>query len=75
MGFEYLREMHVNDSKVKFGSRVDRHAPLGAGEIGWDCFEFIMKDPRFNDIPLILETTDEQLWPEEIKQLKQWAEN
>ncbi|MEL0628415.1 deoxyribonuclease IV [Psychromonas aquatilis] len=75
VGFEYLRAMHINDSKVKFGSRVDRHAPLGAGEIGWDCFEFIMKDPRFNDIPLILETTDEQLWPEEIKQLKQWAEN
>lgn len=75
VGFEYLRAMHINDSKVKFGTRVDRHAPLGAGEIGWECFEFIMKDSRFNNIPLVLETTDELLWAEEIKQLKQWSES
>ena len=73
VGFEYLRAMHINDSKVPFASRVDRHAPLGAGEIGWDCFEFLMKDSRFDGIPLVLETTDETLWPEEIKRLKQWA--
>ncbi len=73
VGFEYLRAMHINDSKVPFASRVDRHTPLGAGEIGWDCFEFLMKDPRFNDIPLILETTDETLWSTEIKRLKQWS--
>jgi len=75
VGFEYLRAMHINDSKVPFSSRVDRHAPLGAGEIGWDCFEFLMKDPRFNDIPLILETTDEARWPAEIKCLNRWAVN
>jgi deoxyribonuclease-4 len=73
VGFDYLRAMHINDSKVTFGSKVDRHAPLGAGEIGWDCFEFLMKDPRFDEIPLILETTDETLWPAEINRLKQWA--
>ncbi|MEL0657656.1 deoxyribonuclease IV [Psychromonas arctica] len=73
VGFEYLRAMHINDSKVPFASRVDRHAPLGAGEIGWGCFEFLMKDPRFDGIPLILETTDETLWPTEIKRLKQWS--
>jgi len=73
VGFEYLRAMHINDSKVPFSSRVDRHAPLGAGEIGWDCFEFLMKDPRFDGIPLILETTDETLWPAEIKCLNHWA--
>ncbi|WP_413692060.1 deoxyribonuclease IV [Psychromonas sp. KJ10-2] len=74
VGFEYLRAMHINDSKVPFASRVDRHAPLGAGEIGWDCFEYLMKDKRFDDIPLILETTDESLWPQEINRLKQWSE-
>jgi len=74
VGFEYLRAMHINDSKVAYASRVDRHAPLGAGEIGWDCFEFIMKDSRFNNIPLVLETTDETLWTEEIKRLKAWSE-
>lgn len=74
VGFEYLMGMHINDSKVPLGSRVDRHAPLGAGEIGWQCFEYIMKDKRFDNIPLVLETTDETLWADEIKQLKAWAE-
>ncbi|TEW53881.1 deoxyribonuclease IV [Psychromonas sp. RZ22] len=73
VGFEYLRAMHINDSKVPFASRVDRHAPLGGGEIGWPCFEYIMKDKRFDNIPLILETTDETLWPAEIEQLNHWS--
>lgn len=75
VGFQYLAGMHINDSKVKLGSRVDRHAPLGAGEIGWECFEYIMKDNRFDNIPLVLETTDESLWSAEIAQLKAWANN
>jgi len=69
VGFEYLMGMHINDSKPKLGSRVDRHASLGQGEIGWDAFYFIMNDPRMDDIPLILETIDESLWPEEIEAL------
>lgn len=73
VGFHYLSAMHINDSKVPLASRVDRHAPLGEGEIGWDCFEFIMKDPRFNNMPLVLETTDETRWTAEIKQLNDWA--
>lgn len=75
VGFDYLRAMHINDSKVALGSRVDRHAPLGNGEIGWECFAFLMQDKRFNDIPLILETTDETRWKSEIKQLNHWASN
>jgi deoxyribonuclease-4 len=70
IGFEYLKGMHLNDSKSKFASKVDRHASLGAGEIGWECFEYIMHDSRFDHIPLILETTDSQLWPQEIATLK-----
>jgi len=69
VGFEYLMGMHLNDSKPKLGSRVDRHAPLGQGEIGWDAFTFIMNDTHMEDIPLILETTESTLWPEEIKAL------
>ncbi len=69
VGFEYLMGMHLNDSKPKLGSRVDRHASLGEGEIGWDAFKFIMNDPRMDDIPLILETIDESIWPEEIRAL------
>lgn len=73
VGFNYLKGMHLNDSKTPHASKVDRHAPLGAGEIGWSCFEYIMGDSRFDNIPLILETTDPLLWPEEIAALKRLA--
>ncbi len=66
VGFEYLRGMHLNDSKPDLGSHVDRHAPLGKGKIGIDAFGFIMNDSRMDDIPLILETTDPSIWAEEI---------
>ena len=69
VGFKYLMGMHINDSKPKLGSRVDRHQSLGQGEIGWDAFRFIMNDPRMDDIPLVLETIDETIWAEEIKAL------
>jgi deoxyribonuclease-4 len=69
VGFQYLMGMHINDSKPKLGSRVDRHASLGEGEIGWDAFRFIMNDLHMDDIPLILETIDESIWAEEIKAL------
>ena len=69
VGFQYLMGMHINDSKPKLGSHVDRHASLGQGEIGWDAFRFIMNDPHMDDIPLILETIDDSIWPEEIKAL------
>jgi len=74
VGFKYLSAMHLNDSKVALASRVDRHAPLGAGEIGWPCFQYIMEDPRFDNIPMVLETTNPALWPQEIQQLKSWAD-
>jgi len=69
VGFEYLKGMHINDSKPKLGSRVDRHHSLGQGEIGWDAFEYIMNDPRMDDIPLVLETIDESIWAREIRAL------
>jgi deoxyribonuclease-4 len=69
VGFDYLEGMHINDSKPPLGSRVDRHHSLGMGELGWEPFRFIMNDPRMDDIPLILETIDESLWPEEIRKL------
>jgi deoxyribonuclease-4 len=69
VGFKYLMGMHINDSKPKLGSRVDRHESIGKGEIGLDAFRFIMNDERIDDIPLVLETIDETIWPEEIKLL------
>ncbi len=71
IGFKYLKGMHINDSKAKFSSRVDRHHSLGKGEIGIDAFKFIMQDKRIDNIPLILETINPEIWPQEIKFLKQ----
>jgi deoxyribonuclease IV len=70
VGMHYLRAMHINDSKVELGSRVDRHHSLGKGHIGWAAFEYIARDQRFNNMPLVLETIDPELWPEEIAKLK-----
>jgi len=69
VGFEYLSAMHINDSKPKLGSRVDRHHSLGQGEIGWDAFKFIMNDPHMDDIPLVLETIDSDIWDREIAEM------
>lgn len=73
VGFKYLRGMHLNDAMRPLGSRVDRHSPLGDGEIGWECFRYIASDPRFDNIPLVLETPDESRWAEEITKLKEFA--
>lgn len=73
VGFEYLRGVHLNDALRPLGSRIDRHTPLGEGQIGWDCFRFIARDSRFDDLPLILETPDESRWAEEIAILNKFA--
>ncbi|HKN05627.1 MAG TPA: deoxyribonuclease IV [Buttiauxella sp.] len=70
VGFQYLRGMHLNDAKSAFGSRVDRHNSLGEGNIGHTPFAWIMRDKRFDGIPMILETTNPDIWAEEIAWLK-----
>ncbi len=69
IGFNFLRGVHLNDAASELGSRVDRHAHIGEGNIGIEAFRMIMNDSRFDDIPLILETPKEERWPEEIKLL------
>lgn len=69
IGFHYLRGMHINDSKKPLASRVDRHDSIGRGHLGDTPFARIMTDPRFDTIPLILETPDETLWASEIVHL------
>ncbi len=70
VGFHFLRGVHLNDGKKILGSRVDRHESLGKGTLGLSPFQMIMNDPRFDDMPLILETPDEKRWAEEIRMLK-----
>ena len=70
VGFNYLRAMHLNDSKGTFESRVDRHHSLGKGEIGETPFRYIMQDDRFRNMPLILETIEPEIWKDEIAWLR-----
>ncbi len=70
VGFEYLKGMHLNDSKKELGSRVDRHDNLGAGTIGLELFKNIMNDSRFDGIPMVLETPNSDIWAQEIQLLK-----
>lgn len=56
LGLEHLGCVHLNDSKTPFGSRRDRHELLGEGSLGPAPFRRLMRDPRFRQIPLILET-------------------
>lgn len=73
VGLGYLRAMHLNDAKSSFASRVDRHESIGKGNLGLEPFRLIMQDCRFGDIPYILETIDEELWPGEIALLSEMA--
>ncbi|MDY6148275.1 MAG: deoxyribonuclease IV [Porphyromonas sp.] len=69
VGIQYLKAIHLNDSKKELGSRVDRHESMGMGVMGMTLFSSLMKDPRMNNIPIILETPLPELWSQEISQL------
>lgn len=66
IGRDYLKGLHLNDDKRELGSHIDRHAPIGEGTLGKDFFRRLVNDPRFDNMPIILETPDEAAWPEEI---------
>jgi len=70
VGAHYLRAIHLNDPKKGLGSRVDRHENIGSGFLGKEVFAKMMKDPRFDNMPIVLETPDTSKWTEEIAWLK-----
>ncbi len=75
VGIEHLCALHVNDSKKGLGSRRDRHAPLGEGEIGIDCFKAMMAHPALKEIPKYLETPGgPEQWVKEIALLRSFAD-
>lgn len=59
VGMKWIKAFHLNDSMKPLGSRVDRHAHIGQGEIGKEAFGFVVNDPRFRKVPMILETPKE----------------
>lgn len=69
IGAGYLKALHLNDDLRKLGSRIDRHAEIGKGTLGMDFFKRLVNDPRFDNMPIILETPNPAIWPEEIKLL------
>ncbi|MBS3905362.1 MAG: deoxyribonuclease IV [Simkania sp.] len=74
VGLEHLYALHLNDSVKPLGSRVDRHAPLGQGEIGIEAFKVVMTHPKLRDLPKYLETPDgPELWKKEIALLRKFA--
>jgi deoxyribonuclease-4 len=69
IGLQYLKGIHLNDSKKDLGTRVDRHESIGTGFLGDETFSILVNDRRFDNMPLILETPDDTLWEAEIKKL------
>ncbi|MDF2576656.1 MAG: nfo [Chlamydiales bacterium] len=73
VGLEHLYAFHVNDSIKGLGTRVDRHAPLGKGEIGLESFKVLMSHPKTRHLPKFLETPGGvEEWPQEIALLREY---
>ncbi len=74
IGLSHLYAMHLNDSMKPLGSRLDRHAPLGAGQIGAECFKVVMRHKSLRELPKYLETPEgPPLWEKEIAMLRKFA--
>ena len=72
-GIRRVLGLHLNDSKVPLGKRVDRHEHLGEGEIGLDCFKWIVQDPRWASTPKVLETPKSEDMHEDVENLSKLA--
>ena len=72
-GRKKIVSVRLNDAKTDFGSKVDRHDSLGQGKIGLEAFKYIMQHPQFENIPLILETTNPDIWAQEIGLLRSFT--
>jgi deoxyribonuclease-4 len=73
IGLKHLYALHINDSVKPLGSRVDRHAQLGEGQIGLECFKAMMRHEVLRELPKYLETPDPELWTKEIAMLRKFA--
>lgn len=73
IGLQYLKALHINDSKNPVGAHKDRHDVIGAGHIGKEAFKKILTCPRLQGLPFVLETPQENLagYGKEIKMLRE----
>lgn len=74
LGIELVRCFHLNDSKRDLGSRVDRHTHIGEGFVGLDGFRRLLNDPRFDGLPMLLETPKGEDMAEDIENLRRLRE-
>ncbi len=76
IGLSYLRAIHLNDSMMPFGSRKDRHATIGDGEIGLEALMKVITNPRLAGIPFYLETPlDDAGHKQEIQMIKEYLKS
>jgi len=73
VGLKHLFAFHLNDSVHPLGSRRDRHAHIGHGKIGMECFKTMMTHPHLREIPKYLETPEPEMWEKEIHLLREFA--
>jgi deoxyribonuclease-4 len=74
VGLEKLQAIHLNDSRRPLGSRVDRHAPIGAGFLGRPAFRRLLRDPRLRHVPMVAETPGPlERWRSEVALLRRLA--
>lgn len=73
--FPLVKVIHLNDSKTPKGAKRDRHELLGQGEIGEANLRLFLSEPRFRDLPVIIETPveDELEYADEIRKAREWA--
>jgi deoxyribonuclease-4 len=74
IGIERIKAFHLNDSQKDLGSRVDRHTHIGDGCVGLEGFRAVVNDPRFADLPMILETPKDDDLAEDIENLAKLRE-
>lgn len=70
IGLKRLKAVHLNDSRGALGSRVDRHEHIGAGNLGLEAFRLLLNDPRFRDLPMVLETPKGPDLREDVENLR-----
>jgi deoxyribonuclease-4 len=74
IGRESVKAIHVNDSKHPLGSRKDRHEHIGEGHIGLEAFRCLVNDPRWQEVPMVLETPEaETMHGENLRRLRELA--
>jgi deoxyribonuclease IV len=70
IGLERILCFHLNDSRYELGSNRDRHSHIGLGECTLETFRHVLNDPRFDRVPMLLETPKDDDMAQDVVNLK-----